>query len=299
MQYIAEISVAQFQYEFQPPGISIQSMKAVIIIPARYHSTRFPGKPLISLAGKTLLNRVCDIALYAATRVQMEVEVIVATDDQRIVSHAESIGVQAVRTPQDCETGTDRAFAAVEQLKIQPDAIVNLQGDAPLTPVHFVEAILRALSSDRSIQWVTPVAQLSWQELDQLRENKKTTPFSGTTVILDHRERAVWFSKNIIPAIRDEKKLRDRTKISLLYIDTLACMVVPWKCCVSMPISRNLLMRYWKDWSSYGLLENGYQIRVVKVRYGNHPAMSGVDTPEDAKRAEDLIRRACLKSGNF
>ncbi len=298
MQYIAEISVAQFQYEFQPPGISIQSMKAVIIIPARYHSTRFPGKPLISLAGKTLLNRVCDIALYAATRVQMEVEVIVATDDQRIVSHAESIGVQAVRTPQDCETGTDRAFAAVEQLKIQPDAIVNLQGDAPLTPVHFVEAILRALSSDRSIQWVTPVAQLSWQELDQFRENKKTTPFSGTTVILDHRERAVWFSKNIIPAIRDEKKLRDRTKISPVYrhVGLYGCTLEMLRIYANLSQSPHEIL---EGLEQLRLLENGYQIRVVKVRYGNHPAMSGVDTPEDAKRAEDLIRRACLKSGNF
>ena len=263
-------------------------MKAVIIIPARYHSTRFPGKPLIFLAGKTLLNRVCDIALYAATRVPMEVEVIVATDDQRIVSHAESIGVQAVLTPQHCKTGTERAFATVEQLKIQPDAIVNLQGDAPLTPVHFVEAILQELSSDQSIQWVTPVAQLSWQELDQLRENKKTTPFSGTTVILDHQDRAVWFSKNIIPAIRDEKKLRHRDKSSPVYrhIGLYGSTLEMLRIYANLSQSPHEVL---EGLEQLRLLENGYQIHVVKVYYGDHPAMSGVDTPEDAKRAEDLI----------
>ena len=268
-------------------------MRAAIVIPARYHSTRFPGKPLFPIAGKTLLHRVCGIALHAAARVEgsgvpRQVEVMVATDDQRIMSHAESIGVRALLTSQHCKTGTERTLAAVEQLKIKPDAILNLQGDAPLTPVHFVEAILQKFFSDQAIQWVTPVAQLSWQELDQLREHKKTTPFSGTTVILDQQERAVWFSKKIIPAIRNEKKSRKTMNASPVYrhIGLYGSTLKMLRTYANLAQTPYEIL---EGLEQLRLLENGYQIQAVKVQYGNHPAMSGVDTPEDAKRAEDLI----------
>ena len=95
-------------------------MKSAIVIPARYHSSRFPGKPLAIIAGKTMLRRVCEIALSAADRIG-EVEVLVATEDERIMTHATEIGVRALMTPQHCKTGSDRILAAVEQLAEPPE----------------------------------------------------------------------------------------------------------------------------------------------------------------------------------
>ena len=237
-----------------------------------------------------MLQRVCEIAVAAAETIAGPVEIFVATDDERISTHAQALGIPALRTPTNCKTGTERVVAALEQLSPAPDFVLNLQGDTPLVPHHFVSTVMNALIAEKSVQWVTPVTQLSWRELDQLREHKKTTPFSGTTVIVDKDDHAVWFSKNIIPAIRGEEALR--------------------KCGSDSPIFRHIgiygypvaMLRVYHQLAQtpheilegleqLRLLENGYRIRVVKVKYGDHPTLSGVDTPEDAKRAEALIKQ--------
>ena len=270
-------------------------MKSAIMIPARYSSTRFPGKPLAMIAGKTMLRRVCEIAFNAAHRIGGDIEVLVATDDERIMTHAREIGVKALMTPHHCNTGTDRILAAVKQLTEQPDFILNLQGDAPLTPVHFVEAVLKELLSNQSAQWVTPVTQLSWNELDALRDQKRITPFSGTTVILDHHNHAVWFSKNIIPAMRNEEKLREQSDDSPVYRH-IGLYGSSLKMLQTYATLEQTPYEVLEGLEQLRLLENGYQIRVVKVKYGDHPAMSGVDSPEDAKRAEELLLKYGVSS---
>ncbi len=263
-------------------------MKSAIIIPARYHSARFPGKPLAMIGEKTMLQRVCEIALEAAHQINGETSIMVATDDDRIMAHASEIGIQAILTSQNCRTGTDRILSAVKQLSRQPDFILNLQGDAPLTPPHFIEAVLNELLSNKKAQWVTPVTQLSWEALDQLREDKQTTPFSGTTAILDDQNHAIWFSKNIIPAIRNEAKLREKTPNSPIFrhiglYGSTHEMLQTYTTLEQTPYE------ILEGLEQLRLLENGYRIHAVKVDYGDHPAMSGVDTPEDAKRAEALM----------
>jgi 3-deoxy-manno-octulosonate cytidylyltransferase (CMP-KDO synthetase) len=262
-------------------------MKSVVIIPARWSSTRLPGKPLALIAGRTMLSRVVDIA-RAAIKGKLNVELVVATDDDRITTHAAEIGVSAVMTPVDCPTGTDRALAALKELKEDFDFIVNLQGDTPLTPPEHITALLSAAESIPSAEIVTPVVQLSWKELDILREQKKKTPFSGTTAIRLSDGRAVWFSKNIIPGIREEDSLRKRGELS--------------------PVFRHLGMYGYRketlnkyvtlDQGYYekleGLeqlraLENGISIHTVLVSSEARPSMSGVDSPEDIMRAEVLI----------
>lgn len=262
-------------------------MRSVIIVPARYGSTRFPGKPLAMIAGKTMLERVCAIAMHAAKDAQ-DTDVIVATDHQLIADHAEQLGVQWVMTPEACPTGTDRALAAIDELSYRPDFIINLQGDVPLTPPDFIKAMLDEVHSDATIQLVTPVTQLSWQELDILREHKKTTPFSGTTVAIDAQRNALWFSKNIIPAIRNEEKQRKTIALSPVYrhiglygyrrelLETYVTLTqTPYE--------------HLEGLEQLRLLENGYPIRTVKVDYRGRASMSGVDTPQDAEMAEALI----------
>ncbi|WP_235602983.1 cytidylyltransferase domain-containing protein [Piscirickettsia litoralis] len=173
-------------------------MKLAIIIPARYHSTRLPGKPLVKIAGKTMLQRVSEIAKAACADIK-EAKVYIATEDDRIVEHAESFGVPAIMTSDQCKTGSDRAYQAVKSLEDKPDFVINLQGDAPLTPPEFIRALSLKACENQEAEVITPVVNLAWNELDQLRENKKKTPFSGTTAIIDNNSRALWFSKKYYP----------------------------------------------------------------------------------------------------
>ncbi len=267
-----------------PKGYS--NIKTLIVIPARFNSSRLPGKPLALIAGQTMLSRVVDIA-RAAIRESTHTELIVATDDARILKHCDDLGVVSVMTSVECETGTDRALAAIQALQATPDFIINLQGDVPLMPPTFITALLDEIAANPDVSMFTPVTQLSWDDLDKLRHNKKTTPFSGTCAILDKDDNAVWFSKQIIPAIRKEDLQRKQSLYSPVFrhIGLYA-------------YSRALLEQYVTWPPSYyeqleGLeqlrvLEAGHRIRCVKVS-SNRPTLSGVDSPADIERAEALI----------
>jgi 3-deoxy-manno-octulosonate cytidylyltransferase (CMP-KDO synthetase) len=261
-------------------------MKTLIIIPARYGSTRLPGKPLIKITGQTMLSRVVRLAKTAIQNTS-NIQLVVATDDVRITNHCDDIGVHSVMTPMTCETGTDRALAAMHALNAQPDFIINLQGDVPLMPPAFITALLDEITRVPNISMLTPVTQLTWDDLDTLRDNKKTTPFSGTCAILNKQNNAIWFSKNIIPAIREEVHDRANSKFSPVFrhIGLYA-------------YSRTLLEQYvtWppgyyeqlEGLEQLRVLEEGHQIRCVKVS-SEHPLPSGVDSPEDITRVEALI----------
>ena len=264
-------------------------MRAILIIPARYGSTRLPGKPLTRIAGRTMLSRVCGIA-RAAARDNGDIDIVVATDDARIGAHCEDIGAPWVMTPASCPSGTDRALVALRELPRAYDVVINLQGDAPLTPPDFITAMLQAFEADPAIGVVTPAVRLSWPELDRLRDQKRETPFSGTCAIVDPHGNARWFSKQIIPAMRNEEALRRRGGSSpvLRHVGLYG-------------YSRKMLETYVTLSAGYyeqleGLeqlrvLEHGYGIRVVQVDYQGRAAMSGVDSPEDVARAEALIAR--------
>lgn len=253
-----------------------------IIIPARYGSTRFPGKPLAQIAGRSMLGRVVDLARSVAQNYD-DVGVYVTTEDQRIADHAADLGVACLMTGA-CATGSDRVLAAAQQLEVAPDFIVNLQGDAPLTPPEALHALIKAYLDDEDVQVVTPVHQLSWAGLDALRENKKTTPFSGTTAILAADGRAVWFSKNIIPAIRKEDRGQAASPVYQhmgLYgyrYDALAAFC-------SWPESHYERL---EGLEQLRFLENGVPIRAVTIAVDH--IHSGIDSPEDVTRAEAFLK---------
>jgi 3-deoxy-manno-octulosonate cytidylyltransferase (CMP-KDO synthetase) len=260
---------------------------SIIVIPARYQSSRFPGKPLTLIAGKTLLQRVYEIACAACASLP-EVKIYVATDDDRIQQHAQGLGAEVVMTDAECKTGSDRALATCLQLTTMPEIVVNLQGDAPLTPPHFVAAILTTLINDRDCDVATPVAQLSWQALDDLRNSKSQRPFSGTTAIVDANNNALWFSKQIIPAMREEEKLRQQQMMSPIFrhIGLYGYRFSALEKFVALPEGRYEAL---EGLEQLRFLEQGMKIKAVKVDYGHLPSMSGVDTPEDAQKAENLL----------
>ncbi len=262
-------------------------MKTLIVIPSRYASTRFPRKPLHPIAGKTLLTRVVEIA-QAACKDAVGRDYVVATDHDDIAAHAKDIGAPVVMTDPDLPSGTDRALAATNQVAPEADFIVNLQGDAPFTPPGYIDALIEA--GERSARdVVTPIVQLSWADLDIVRQQKQQTPFSGTSCVFREDGEALWFSKNILPAIRKEAALRETGEQSPVWrhIGLYGYKKAALERFVALPEGRYEKL---EGLEQLRFLENGMRIEAVKVA-PSASAMWGVDTPEDAAHAEQLIAR--------
>mgnify|MGYP006079463703 CR=1 FL=1 len=267
----------------------MMSKKIIVVIPARYGSSRFPGKPLATLAGKSMLKRVHDIALKAIEG-NNYAQVIVSTEDKRIKEHAEAFGANVIMTSDDCETGSDRALNACTQLNDIPDIVINFQGDAPLTPPSFLQAIIQTLMNNTDIDVATPIIQMDWQSLDTLRARKLINPFSGTTAITDKHNNALWFSKNIIPAMRNEAKLRQTHKMSPVYkhVGLYGYQFKALQKFVRLPIGHYEAL---EGLEQLRMIESGMTIKTVNVSYADFPSMSGVDTKEDLAFANTLIEK--------
>lgn len=177
-------------------------MKTVLFIPARYGSTRFPGKPLVALRQrdgntKTLI----EMSWEAACHVRGVDAVYVATDDARIADTARGFGADVVMTDEACENGTARCADALARLDMQPDLVINLQGDAPLTPPWFVEALIDAMQNDASIGMATPVLRCDADTYRNFIEDRRHGRVGGTTAVFDQQMNALYFSKEVLPFI--------------------------------------------------------------------------------------------------
>lgn len=263
-------------------------MKTLIVVPARYGSSRFPGKPLADLAGRSMVARVAIRAWGAAARLE-DATAIVATDDSRILDHCNDEGIDVVMTPMTLKCGSERALAAAEALKADPEIIVNLQADAPFTPVRYLTSLIDNLQFDKEADVATPVIRMTWAQLDEFRATKLSTPFTGTTCIVGGKHRGVWFSKNIIPAIRHEPALRKAGPLSPVrrHVGLYAYRTETLREFVDAPPSHYELV---EDLEQLRLLEIGRQIRCVEVEQTSYPLVS-VDTPEDLERARAVIEQ--------
>lgn len=260
---------------------------ALIVVPARYSSTRLPGKPLLTIAGRTLLERVTAVARAAADLAD-ECEVVVATDDPRIAEHAQQVGVDVAMTAAELDSGSSRACAAARSRAELPDLVINLQGDAPFVP-HTVVAGLIATLRDGGADVATPVYRLDWDRLDRLRKHKEAAPFSGTTCIRGEDGRALWFSKTIIPAIRDEAGLRAAGRLSPVWqhMGLYGYRIAALEWFAAAPQSPCEVL---EGLEQLRFLEAGRSIATVEVDPPSH-SMSGIDTPADLALAEAAIAR--------
>ena len=173
-------------------------MTVLIAIPARYASTRYPGKPLVMLRGpdgeKTLIRRSWD----AAISVQGIDRVVVATDDLRIADHATGFGAEVVMTSSDAQNGTERCAEVAAKLP-GFDIVVNLQGDAPLTPAWFVEDLIAGLRADPGADIATPVLRCDGRALNGFLADRRAGRVGGTTAVFGAGGRGLYFSKEVIP----------------------------------------------------------------------------------------------------
>lgn len=175
-------------------------MSVLVVIPARYASTRYPGKPLVALKGasgesRTLIQRSWE----AAMAVQGVDRVVVATDDNRIKDAAEAFGAEVVMTSESCANGTERCAEAFDNIGGGFDIVVNLQGDAPLTPAWFVEDLVAGLQADPVAEVATPVLRCEGETLNALLADRKAGRVGGTTAVFDANRRGLYFSKEVIP----------------------------------------------------------------------------------------------------
>ena len=253
-----------------------RGLRTVVVIPARWGSTRFPGKPLEPVAGVPMVQRVWALA-RAAEGVS---DVTIATDDARIADAASAFGADTMMTPEECRNGTERAHAAAEMMKEAPDVVINLQGDAVLTPPWVIGAVAGAFA-DPDVRIATPAVPLDEEQLAALQAHKTESPASGTTVVTDINSNALYFSKAIIPFRRTPGvPVLRHVGIYGYRRETLAGLV-------RLPEGA---LEKTEGLEQLRALENGIPIRVVPVDYQGRTHWS-VDSPADQAAAETLIER--------
>lgn len=174
-------------------------MSILIVIPARYASTRYPGKPLAELRGargeaRSLIRRTWGVA----RQVSGAGRVVVATDDDRIERHCRDFGAEVIRTSEHCRNGTERCAEALGLIGDNVEMVVNLQGDAPLTPPWFIEALIDGLRRSDA-RMATPVLRTEGAMLNALLADRREGRVGGTTVVFGAGGQALYFSKEVIP----------------------------------------------------------------------------------------------------
>jgi 3-deoxy-manno-octulosonate cytidylyltransferase (CMP-KDO synthetase) len=267
--------------------------KILICIPARYASTRLPAKPLQKIAGKEMIKRVAELADYVCKN-NSDCNYVVATDHGDIENFCKQNGFNVVMTSETCRSGTERCWDAVEKQNTKPQLIINLQGDNPLCPPWILQDMIdewRNGSSGADVY--TPCVVLSWAEYDNMLEAKKTTPSSGTTVLVDNKNYALAFSKATLPVIRkieEAKKANPNYSPVRRHVGLYAYTYSALEKYFSLEESV-YEKGYIEGLEQMRYLYNGLKIKMVEVDYRGRETTSGVDAPEDIKRVENIIAK--------
>ncbi len=254
------------------------SEKSLIVIPARMASSRFPNKPFALINGMAMIERVWRIA----KAVPDADEVIIATDDESLKRFAEGFGANVMMTSSSCLTGTDRVAEVSRALDHQFQIFFSFQGDAVLTPPWVVDALLKTMKNDSSIQIATPAVQLCGQALTDFIASKQGGSSSGTTVVFDKTGKALYFSKALIPYNRQE---HHQDRVIYRHIGLYAYRAKTLQALSLLP--EGVLERSEKL-EPLRALENGIPIQIVQVDYKGRTHGS-VDRPEDITFVEKVI----------
>ena len=238
------------------------------IIPARYSSTRFPGKPLSILGGKPLIQRV-----YEQTSKVLN-NVCVATDDERIYNKVIEFGGNAVMTRADHKSGTDRIAEAYEKIGKPYKVVINIQGDEPFIHPEQIESVM-ACFDDKDVEIATLGKRFTSMEAVQNPNSPK--------IVVDNRGFAMYFSRSVIPFVRgvEEGEWLGRYPF-LKHLGLYAYRVDVLKAITALPQSS---LEKAESLEQLRWLQNGFRIKVAETKFET----VGIDTPEDLKRAEELL----------
>ena len=243
-------------------------MKFIGIIPARYASTRFPGKPLAMLGGRSVIQRV-----YEQTSTILD-ETYVATDDERILQAVEQFGGQAIMTRADHKSGTDRIEEAAEKLNTQADVIINIQGDEPFIQQSQIETLIH-LFDDATTQIGTLGKRFETMEAVMNPNSPK--------IVTDKNGFALYFSRSVIPYVRGKEQSAWLQNFPYLkHLGLYAYRREVLREVTQLPQSP---LEKAESLEQLRWLENGYRIRVGLTDVET----VGIDTPEDLQRAEAFL----------
>ncbi|MCX6161486.1 MAG: 3-deoxy-manno-octulosonate cytidylyltransferase [Ignavibacteriae bacterium] len=240
------------------------------IIPARYSSTRFPGKPLADIAGKPMIQRVYE----RSAKSRFINKLIVATDDNRIIDCVKKFGGNAILTSKHHKTGTDRICEVIS--KIESDIVVNIQGDEPLIYAGNIDSAIKPLLEDKRINAGTLAIRIT--SGDDINDTNKVK------VVVDTDSYAIYFSRSVIPNNRSKRT-------SIKYYKHIGLYVYRTKFLSIYKRLRPGFCEIAESLEQLRILENGYKIKVVITKKDS----LSVDTPEDLTKLLSLIKNKSIK----
>jgi 3-deoxy-manno-octulosonate cytidylyltransferase (CMP-KDO synthetase) len=248
----------------------MNNMRIVGIIPARYASTRFPGKPLVDIGGKSMIQRVYEQAKKSLALA----EVVVATDDSRIEKHVKDFGGAVIMTATEHQSGTDRCFEVVQKLENPADVVINIQGDEPFIQPGQIDEIASCFQIP-AVQLATLVKKISsTEELFNTNIPK---------VLLNKNKEAIYFSRQTIPHLRGKKEeewLKNYTYYKHIGIYAYQSGILGKITALppsSLELAEGLEQLRW--------IENGYKI---KVEFTDYESVA-VDVPDDLKKLTKFL----------
>jgi len=245
-----------------------------VVIPARYASTRLPGKPLLDIAGVPMVVRVAEAAAQAGPR-----SVVVATDDERVVRACNTAGFEALLTRNDHSSGTDRVHEVAQRKGWSPDAVVvNVQGDEPLLPSRFIRLVAVELHNDTAVDVCTL--------REPIHDAADLVDANVVKVVTDRFDRALYFSRAAIPQTRSDSgydRLAEQGNLGWRHVGLYAFRVSQLAEFVALEPSA---LEAQELLEQLRLLENGVPIKVLPVA---QTIPGGVDTPMDLERVRSQL----------
>ncbi|KAF3789656.1 3-deoxy-manno-octulosonate cytidylyltransferase [Nymphaea thermarum] len=243
--------------------------RVVGIIPARFSSSRFQGKPLVNILGKPMIQRTWERAKLATTLDH----VVVATDDARIAECCREFGADVIMTSESCQNGTERCCEALQKLKKKYDIVVNIQGDEPLVEPEIIDGIVKALQSAPDAVFSTAVTALNPD--DGMDPNR-------VKCVVDKHGYAIYFSRGLIPFNKSGK-----INAEFPYLLHLGIQSYDAKFLKVYPQLPSTPLQLEEDLEQLKVLEHGYRMKVIKVNHDSH----GVDVPEDVEKIESFMKQ--------
>lgn len=265
-------------------------MKIAILIPSRFASSRYPGKPLAELRGSTGTYKPLIRRSFEAARSIAGVDSVhVVTDDERIAAAAEAFAAPVIMTSPECRNGTERCAEALDQLG-GADLVVNFQGDALLTPPRYVEALISRMKQDGAAEVATPAMRLRSSEVRTLAAEERAGRVGGTCVVIDAQGHALYFSKRLIPYL-PAGALDDELSPVRLHVGVYAYRPSALRRYVATPVSE---LETLEGLEQLRFLVAGVPIAVVDVEPPPF-ALRELNNPEDVQAIEQALAEAGIE----